>query len=587
MKRRQRWALIAGTAALAVGLAACTGASSTPTPSGSSGGGFNAALTGVVNPSTTTGGTLSLLARRGDCDSWDPARTYYGFCWTLQRMFTRSLMGFTSSPTSTDVVPDLATAPGAHNADNTQWTYTLRPGLKWQDGSALTSADIKYGIERLFATDQINGGPSQYYLCILSKCGSDGAPAYKGPYTDKAGLSSIETPNATTIIFNLLQPVGIFDYLMALPTAAPVPQQRDTGANYGKSPAASGPYMIKSYTPAQNISFVRNPNWSQATDDIRKPLANEIDIKFFSNVDQADAALVAGNYDFAVDNGVGAGQQAKIISTPSLLAQSDNPAGGYKYYIAVNQTVPPLNNIECRKAVFFAINKSDLIKADGGSYGGSVSDTMTPPLLVGYDPDSNVFPTGSDHTGDLAAAKDALAKCGQPNGFSVNYGYQSGGGRADLELAAVQQALARVGITVKGLQGDSSTYYSSFIGSPANIVKQKIGLAWNGWAADFPLPYGYWKSIADGSLILPEGNYNTPSLNDPKVNSLIADALSSPLTDQAEIGKQLNEQVMANAVYLPYNDQKSLFYRSPKLTNVYMLKGTGYYYDAVNIGITG
>jgi peptide/nickel transport system substrate-binding protein len=138
---------------------------------------------------------------------------------------------------------------------------------------------------------------------------------------------------------------------------------------------------------------------------------------------------------------------------------------------------------------------------------------------------------------------------------------------------------------VSGLQLDSSSYYSTGIGSPKNITTQKIGLAWAGWGPDFPLPYGYWKSIVDGRLILPSGNSNYASLNDPKVNSLLDQALAAPLDQQATLEKQIDQQVMSNAIYLPYNDQKALFYRNPRVKNLYLLKPTGGYYDIVNAGL--
>ena len=123
--------------------------------------GFNAAVTGVVNPSDKTGGTLKFGAS-SDCDSYDPARTYYAYCWDVQRLFTRTLMGFAPKPGTegTAVVPDMATAPGAVSADGLEWTYTLQAGLKFEDGSPITTADIKYGIQRLYAPDVINGGPA-------------------------------------------------------------------------------------------------------------------------------------------------------------------------------------------------------------------------------------------------------------------------------------------------------------------------------------------------------------------------------------------------------------------------------------------
>jgi peptide/nickel transport system substrate-binding protein len=132
---------------------------------------YNAATIGLVNPSTKTGGSITLLAS-GDCDSWDPAVTYYAWCWNMQRLFTRTLVGYASLPganNASKLEPDMATALGEHNADFTQWTYKLKPGLLWEDGTPVTTADIKYGIERLFAQDVITGGPSSYFLCVVDK----------------------------------------------------------------------------------------------------------------------------------------------------------------------------------------------------------------------------------------------------------------------------------------------------------------------------------------------------------------------------------------------------------------------------------
>ena len=88
-------------------------------------------------------------------------------------------------PTTSKIEPDLATALGEHNADFTEWTYKLKPNVKWEDGTTVTSKQIKYGIERVFATDLFSNGPSSYYLCLLAKCDADGNPPYAGPYKDK------------------------------------------------------------------------------------------------------------------------------------------------------------------------------------------------------------------------------------------------------------------------------------------------------------------------------------------------------------------------------------------------------------------
>ena len=135
----------------------------------------------------------------------------------MQRLFTRTLVGYASLPganNASQLAPDMATSLGVHNAAFTQWTYTLKPGIKWEDGTPVTAPEIKYGIERIFAQDVITGGPSSYFLCVVSKCDAKGNPTYTGPYKDKAGLTDIVTPNDTTITFNLEQAYPDWNYIM-------------------------------------------------------------------------------------------------------------------------------------------------------------------------------------------------------------------------------------------------------------------------------------------------------------------------------------------------------------------------------------
>ena len=98
----------------------------------------------------------------GAVDSLDPQRSYSPGVWNVMRLYTRQLVAFAPrpGPAGDRVVPDLATAPGRTTDGGRTWTYTLRAGVRWEDGRPLTCADVKYGIERLFASDLITGGPS-------------------------------------------------------------------------------------------------------------------------------------------------------------------------------------------------------------------------------------------------------------------------------------------------------------------------------------------------------------------------------------------------------------------------------------------
>src|SRR5947199_1468238 len=197
---------------------------------------FNAGVNGVRNVSTKKGGTLNLIAD-SDCDYYDPARTYYGHCWDMQRLFSRGLMAYKALPGngSLDVVADIATAPG-NSPDGKNWTYHLRSGLKFEDGSPITSKNVKYAIERVFAQSVINGGPTYVinFLCPTATNASGGCDAYPGPYKDKdpnhLGLSTITTPDDQTVVFHLNTKVGDWNYIMALPASTPVPIAYDQSA---------------------------------------------------------------------------------------------------------------------------------------------------------------------------------------------------------------------------------------------------------------------------------------------------------------------------------------------------------------------
>ena len=544
---------------------------------------FNAATIGFVNASSKTGGSLNLLAS-GDCDSWDPANTYYGWCWNMQRLFTRTLVGYSTIPGANHVAieGDLATGLGEHNADFTQWTYHLKD-VKWETGQPVTSQEIKYGIQRVFATDLFSQGPASYYLCLLDKCDAKGNPSYAGPYKNKTGgLDTITTPDAKTIQFKLSTSTPDFDYLMALPASAPVPLAENgnfSGAKYTLHPLSDGPFKFSSYTPEQKVVWVRNSNWDQSTDKIRTPKVDKITLTINSNSDDNDKQLQANSADFIADGGVQTAFQTAIATNPDLKKNADDPVSSYTRYFAVfPQTIP---NIHCRRAIFYAMNKADLQRARGGSYGGDIAHTMAQPTVPGHDPSADPYPSGPDNTGDLAKAKDELQQCGKPNGFSTKEAYVNSG-RGPAVFTASQSALARVGIRVSAAVHAQSGYYGGFIGKPDTVKSVGIGIGQAGWGADYPTGGGFWTSIA--ASYAPPGGGNYTQLNDPKVDGFLKEAAQSTGT-HPDLFKQLDAQVMADAVMLPFVYDKTLYYRNPRLTNVRNNFALGSYYDAVNIGV--
>ena len=548
---------------------------------------FNAATIGFVNKSDKTGGSLNLVAT-GDCDSWDPANTYYGWCWNMQRLFTRTLVGYSSVPGANNVgiEPDLATSLGEHNADFTQWTYKLKTGVKWEDGTPVTSKQVKYGLERVFATDLFSNGPASYYLCLLSKCGADGTPPYKGPYKDKTGgLDSITTPDDNTIVFKLQTSTPDFDYLMTLPASAPVPLTENgsfTGSKYTLHPMSDGPFKFSSYTPEQKVVWVRNTQYDQSTDKIRKPLVDKITLNINTNADDNDKQLQAGSGDATADGNVQTAFQTNIVSNPDLKKNADDPVSSYVRYFAIFPQVKPLDNVHCRRAIFYAMNKVDLQRARGGTYGGDIAHTMAQPTVPGHDPQADPYPSGPDNTGDLAKAKDELKQCGQPNGFSTKEAYVNSG-RGPAVFTASQAALARVGIKVSAAVHAQSGYYGGYIGKPETVKSVGIGIGQAGWGADYPTGGGFWTSIVASNA--PPGGGNYYQLKDQKIDDLLHQAAQSTGRHD-DLFKQLDAEIMQQAVMLPFLYDKTLYYRNPRLTNVRNNFALGSYYDIVNLGVS-
>ncbi|HEX3193851.1 MAG TPA: ABC transporter substrate-binding protein, partial [Streptosporangiaceae bacterium] len=143
MRRRRLYGLAAFGAAAALTLAACSSSGSSSSSGGNGGGAgsapaFNAGVTSVVNPSTHKGGTLTFDWRAAP-DSFDPGNTYYASDWNFARFYSTALMTFKNCPGAcgNTLVPALATAPGVASDKGLTWTYHIRSGVKYQDGTAV------------------------------------------------------------------------------------------------------------------------------------------------------------------------------------------------------------------------------------------------------------------------------------------------------------------------------------------------------------------------------------------------------------------------------------------------------------------
>jgi peptide/nickel transport system substrate-binding protein len=570
-----------GTAA-ALALAACGGGSAGGSGSSSSAG-YDAAIRKVVDPSPHKGGTLT-FGDSGTPDSTDPGNTYYRFMWNLTRLYTMPLMTYKSCPGTCglQVVPDLATSPGIVSDSGLTWTYHLQPGIKFEDGTTVTSADVKYAVERTFARSVLPYGPD-YYPTLL-----DGnAATYAGPYQNRSknlmGLTAVQTPDATTIVFHLAHPFADFNDVVAMPQTAPVPPAKDTGPNYQLHPMSTGPYKFQSYQLNKQLTMVPNQFWKASTDPNAKQLVSKIVINWNMKANDVDSRLLAGDLDLDVAGaGMQAAARAKILSSATLKASSDDPISGFVWFAYLNTVVRPMNNVHCRMAIEYAANKTRQQTAYGGPVaGGDIAGTVAPPNIAGQKR-FDYYKATTKPGGDVAKAKAQLKLCGQPQGFSTGIAY-----RRDLpkEVQAAQSlkaALGQVGIKLSLHGYPSAGYFSNFAGVPTYVHHHKLGIVMGGWVPDWPDGYGFFDLITAGDTISPAGNTNVAELKDPTVNRLLNTMTSTyDATTRNSYTAQIDMRVMKDAAILPEVYARSLLYRSPSLTNVYVQPYYGMYNYAV------
>lgn len=542
--------------------------------------GFDAASASVVSPSARRGGTMRFGAGFV-ADSFDPGNTYYPSLWNVARLYGRSLTMYRPVPGagSRELVGDLAEGPGVPSDGGRTWTYRLREGLKYENGTPIVAADVKHAVLRAIGKNTLSRGPYHFEELLNLPSGYRGY--FASPKADTDG--AIRTPDDRTVVFHLRKPHGAFDHVAQVPQTMPVPEAKDTGAAYEKHVLSSGPYMFESAERGKRLVLVRNPHWSPATDPNRRALPDRYEITFDMDQDAVDKGLVSGDLDLDLDSGASANLPERIAADPALRARADAPTIGWLRYVAINPQVLPFDNVACRRAVFAAADREALRDAYGrGLRAGTIATGLLPPTISGHRP-LNLYQTGK---GDVAAARGQLAACGRPGGFAATIVFRAGQPAERKAAEALKATLGRVGIrlTLRGMSQAEHTAQHG--GSPSYLRKEKIGLSIRAWTADWPEGASYLPYLADSREILEDGLSFNVSVRLPEADHLI-DQAGAELDPgrREELWARVDRTVMEQAVVLPVQWDTRVLLRGKRLTNVHVSHAFSDY-DYVDLGLS-
>lgn len=456
---------------------------------------------------------------------FDPTGEYLGEAMgIMSNLLVRTLVGYKhiAGAEGNEVVDDLAQLPEVSDGGLT-YTFTLKDGVKFGApvSRPITSDDVRFGFERI-ATQSVVAQYGFYYSVI------DGLNAFLAGEADT--ITGIETPDDKTIIFKLNQPTGDFLFRLAMPAAGPIPREVGScftqSGEYGQYLVSSGPYMIKGseeqdptscdtlsplsgFDPNARLEVVRNPDYDPATDrlDARENLPDGFVWEVNTNTEDIFAKIAKGELEGEVAGPIGPVLKDYVDSGSDRLQIN---AGDRTWYLTMNLTQPPLDDINVRKAINLVMNKAGLLRIWGGATKGEIATHIVPnsmlnEMLRDYDP----YPS-EGFQGDEEAAKAAMARsqydtdgdglCDAPECSDL---FHLAGTR-DIDngmIAVIEESLAKIGIELTTRQLDDAY-------TPLQTVANNTPLSSRpGWGKDYA-DVSTYAVLFDSRVTSPEGNIN-------------------------------------------------------------------------------
>ncbi|WP_329122360.1 ABC transporter substrate-binding protein [Streptomyces sp. NBC_01465] len=465
-------------------------------------------------PGAKKGGAITVL-QRDAFNHLDPGQIYYSDVLTVQMLYNRSLTSYKVAQDGTvKVVGDLATDTGTSSDGGKTWKYTLKDGLKFEDGTDITSADVRWGIERLYAPFETDG--PLYIPQWLSGEGNEFRKALpNGPYDGKHLPDSVlSTPDAKTVIFHFKKPHADAPYAVAMPNVGAVKASKDTKQKYDNAPFSSGPYKVGKYNVGRSLTLVKNPNWDPKTDPIRHQYVDTFNIDFGHQLDDSTRRLLADQgadkNAISFSNAVAPELTQKVLSDTTAKARSFVEIQPYVDYISFNMS--RLKDVNVRKALAYAMPNGQILQQNGGATGGDIATNLLSPSLAGWKA-SDPFGKKTHPSGDPAKAKEILTKAGKLN-TEIVYGYPNTDVQQKVSVV-VTQALERAGFKVQKKEVDSNVWRTAIA-----EVGNKFDIYRTSWGADWPVASTVVPLLYDGRIIA-DGGSNYAHIDVPGVNSEI------------------------------------------------------------------
>jgi peptide/nickel transport system substrate-binding protein len=559
MKRRFRslGALSLVTAVVAV--AACsssatsTGTSSGSSPASSSGTSASAQAGGTI---TIDAGTAPLSADQG-LDFTTQGNELYSVVNTPLLTFQRGVQGVGGSK----IIPGLAEALPTVTNNGKTYTFMLRPGLKYSNGTAIKASDVTYALERDI---KIPWQAASFVSAYIA-----GGTAYASGKAKT--ISGITTDDATgKIVVNLVAPFAPIEDIFALAGTAPVPPTTPMKNLANTGTIGDGPYMWSTITPNQTYTLVKNPNFD--VPGLARGHADKIIFQVNTNV-TADAEAVLNNQADVFDPG--------DTLPASLLQQVQTQASGryqavptnstYYFWFGVNQK--PFNNLYARQAVIAALDDRALSRLDSGFLQPDCH--LIPPGITGGSSGSTCPYHNANAAPNMTEAKALMQKSGMIGQPVTVYGEERSPRKQWLDYYT--SVLNSLGFKATEKVVNSSVYFTT-IGAPS--LKPQTGFG--DWVQDFPNPWDFMQLFAGNA----GSSLNYGYVNDNHYNTTLNTLFQSQPETVASQWTALDNYAVSQAYYAAYGHEEFPKFYSNRLNFNAGVMSTEYQTDLTSLELS-
>jgi len=512
------------------------------------------------------GGTLKINEAAADFDFVDPQLAYRTDDWSMIYTTSMPLVGFPekSGAAGSQLYPVAATSFPTVSKNGTVYTFHIRPGLKFSDGSAVTAAAYQRSWERILSPKM--GSPLGVNL-DLQKDVAGGEAFLAGKSAHIAGISA----KGLTLKFKLTHPNATFTSILSMQWFTAVKPSMPYSSQGLNTYPAAGPYYIASRDPGRSTVLKRNPYYKGS-----RP-ANPDQIAFTPNVnvDQSLLQVKAGQSDMDLGG-------IPPTAASDLAKQYGVNKGRFFVgptscvnYMAMNTARAPFDNVNLRKSVEYAIDRPAQVRLLG-AFAGKRTSQLLVPGIPGYKP-YNAYPlSGANPAKAKAIGGSAIASAPTLNVVHTTSTYSTN--RAQV----AEYNLKQVGFKINDTPTPATNYYQ---------VIQTKGTTYNfvtngGWCADFFDPFDYLNVLFDGRKIQAANNNNYAYFNNASFNKGLDHAASLSGSARAAAYAKLDQQLMTKyAPVVPYLISTNRYFVASRVKNwIYSSYFGSPYINALAVG---